>query len=198
MLNCCWKAYFEESIEATFGIVHRPDFENSLRAQYRGASIAEDNVAWNALRQTVFASGCRIYHSRSLVKSFHDIHTESWGYFRGALSLLSELLFTPTGLLAVRALAAMVSTLDTLSIISSKFYQTYYTEGLGCPALEYMLCANTVRLAQAKGLHRQPAKAWNLAADDVLHYNWLFWAVYHCEKQIAQRSGRPSVSSSRC
>ena len=80
-------------------------------------------------------------------------------------------------------------------ILSSKIEQTFFAEGLGCPSLEYMLCANGVRLAQAKGLHRHPARAWNLAGDDVIHYNWLFWAVYCCEKQIAQRSGRPSVSA---
>ena len=110
-LTCWLKAYFEESAEATFGVVYRPDFVKSLRAHFRGDRVSEDNVAWYALRQTVFASGCRIYLSKDPLMSFTDIQTESWSYFQGALSVLSELLFTPTGSLAVRALAAMVGAL---------------------------------------------------------------------------------------
>lgn len=72
--------------------------------------------------------------------------------------------------------------------------QTFFAEGLGNPAVEYMFCTAAARVAQAKGLHRRPAKAWNLAAHDELHYSWLFWAIYCCEKHIAHRSGRPSVS----
>jgi hypothetical protein len=55
-----------------------------------------------------------------------------------------------------------------------------------------MLCSNAARLAQSKGLHRQAAKAWNLPESEILHRNWLFWAIYCCEKAIAARSGRPS------
>jgi hypothetical protein len=55
-----------------------------------------------------------------------------------------------------------------------------------------MLCSNAARLAQSKGLHRQAAKAWNLLESEILHRNWLFWAIYCCEKAIAARSGRPS------
>ncbi|KIW98761.1 uncharacterized protein Z519_00424 [Cladophialophora bantiana CBS 173.52] len=109
--------------------------------------------------------------------SFTDIKTEAWSYFQSATSVLIELLFTPTGLLAVRALVAM----------------TFFSEGLGNPALEYMFCTSAARVAQAKGLHRRPAKAWNLAAHDELHYSWLVWAIYCCEKHIAHRSGRPSA-----
>jgi hypothetical protein len=129
------------------------------------------------LRKTVYASGCRIYLSKNSLMSFTDIQNEAWGYFQNAMSVLTELLFTPSGLLAVRALVAM----------------TFFSEGLGNPALEYMLCANAARLAHAKGLHRRPAKAWNLAESDELHHSWLFWALYCCEKLIAHRSGRPSA-----
>lgn len=66
-------------------------------------------------------------------------------------------------------------------------------EALGNPALEYTFCSSAVRLAQAKGLHRQPAKSWNLPESEILHRNWLWWAIYCCDKSIARRSGRPSV-----
>lgn len=59
--------------------------------------------------------------------------------------------------------------------------QTFFSEGLGNSALEYMLCANAAGRAQAKGLHRRPAKAWNLTDHDELHHTWLFWAIYVCE-----------------
>ena len=72
--------------------------------------------------------------------------------------------------------------------------KTFFSEGLGNPALEYMLCANAARLAQGKGLHRRPASTWNLTKQDALHFSWLFWAIYYCDKHIAHRSGRPSVS----
>ena len=57
-----------------------------------------------------------------------------------------------------------------------------------------MLCANAARLAQAKGLHRQPSRSWRLPESEVLQRNWLFWTIYCVEKLIAYRSGRPSVS----
>jgi hypothetical protein len=58
-----------------------------------------------------------------------------------------------------------------------------------------MLCSSAARLAQSKGLHRQPSRQWKLPAAEVLHRNWTFWAVYCLEKYIALRSGRPSVST---
>jgi hypothetical protein len=107
------KAYFEESIEATFGVIYQPEFENGLRAYFRGDSTAEDSIAWYALRQTVFAAGCRIYLSKDTSIPFANIQTEAWRYFQGALSVLNELIFTPTDLLAVRALVAMVGHVST-------------------------------------------------------------------------------------
>lgn len=50
-----------------------------------------------------------------------------------------------------------------------------------------------MQLAQAKGLHREPSKSWGLSTSDDLTRRWLWWAVYCLEKQIAFRSGRPSV-----
>ncbi|KAK5217827.1 hypothetical protein LTR72_009490 [Exophiala xenobiotica] len=170
------RSYFEDSFDSTLGLVYKPNFERALRAHLLG-DTSEESASWHALRNTVYASGCRIYLSKHTSKSFTEIQTEAWCYFQRAMSVLMELLFTPTGLLAIRALVAM----------------TFFSEGLGNPALEYMLCANAARLAQAKGLHRRPAKAWNLTDHDELHHTWLFWAIYVCEKHIAHRSGRPSA-----
>lgn len=67
-----------------------------------------------------------------------------------------------------------------------------YVEGVGCPSLEYMLVAGAVRLAQSKGLHRQPGTAWNMGPQEIQQRNKIFWIVYGYEKHIAHRSGRAS------
>ncbi|KAJ5921594.1 fungal-specific transcription factor domain-containing protein [Penicillium verhagenii] len=79
------------------------------------------------------------------------------------------------GLMAVQALIVM----------------TAFAELLGSPAIEYMLCASAARLAQSKGLHRQPSKTWTLPKSEMVHRNWVFWAAYYYDKNIALRSGRP-------
>ena len=63
-------------------------------------------------------------------------------------------------------------------------------------SLQYMLCSNAMRLACSKGLHRQPARSWNILPREVDHRHWLFWSIYCLEKQICSRSGRPSVCPS--
>ncbi|KAK5046474.1 hypothetical protein LTR84_008277 [Exophiala bonariae] len=153
------KAFFEDSLASTHGVVYRPEFESALRAHLQGDTTLCADPAWYALRKTVYASGCRIYKSKHTTASFAEIQTEAWS------------------LLAVRALTTM----------------TFFSEGLGNPALEYMLCTNAARVAQAKGLHRRPADTWNLSKHDELHFGWLFWAIYCCDKHIAHRSGRPSA-----
>ena len=168
-----------------------------MRAHLRGDLASGADPAWYALRKTVYASGCRIYKSKHTSTSFADIQTEAWGFFQCAMSVFAELLFTPTGLLAVRALGAMVRSFPFHQMLgfANWIKKTFFSEGLGNPALEYMLCTNAARVAQAKGLHRRPADTWNLSKHDELHFGWLFWAIYCCEKHIAHRSGRPSVSS---
>lgn len=71
--------------------------------------------------------------------------------------------------------------------------QTFYAEGLGSPALEYYLSSLATRMAQGKGLHRQPAKSWRLPESEILQRNWLWWTIYCLDKQLAFRSGRPSA-----
>jgi hypothetical protein len=73
--------------------------------------------------------------------------------------------------------------------------QSLFVEGLGNPKLEYMLISTTVRLAQSKGLHLQPAPTAQLPPSEVALRSRLFWAMYFYEKHIAYRAGRPSVCS---
>lgn len=170
-------AYFEESYDAVFGVISRPAFEARLRSHFQHHVSAEEDTSWYALRNTVYASGCRIVLSKEHSVTFSAAQAQSWQYFENALSVLTDLQFSSTGLSAVQALIVM----------------TFYVEGLGNPALEYMLCANAARLAQARGLHRQPSKSWKLPETEILQRNWLFWTVYCVEKLIAYRSGRPSA-----
>ena len=170
-------AYFEDSYDAVFGVVYRPAFEARLRSHFERYISAEEDPSWYALRNTVYASGCRNFLSKDHSTTFSDAQVQAWQYFENALSVLRELELSPAGLSAVQALTAM----------------TFYVEGLGSPALEYMLCANAARLAQAKGLHRQPSKSWKLPDIEIMQRNWLFWTIYCVEKLIAYRSGRPSA-----
>lgn len=101
-------AFFEDSPASALGVVYRPEFEGALRAHLQGDLTLSTDSGWYALRKTVYACGCRIYKSKHTSTSFPDIQTEAWKYFQCAMSVFTELLFTPTGLLAVRALCAMV------------------------------------------------------------------------------------------
>lgn len=71
--------------------------------------------------------------------------------------------------------------------------QSLFVEGMGNPKLEYMLVSTTVRLAQSKGLHLQPASTSKLSAPEIRLRTRLFWTMYFYEKHIAYRAGRPSV-----
>ncbi|RDW90935.1 hypothetical protein BP5796_02100 [Coleophoma crateriformis] len=170
------RAYFQHSFEARLGLVFRPAFETRLRLHFMPSGDHFEDPAWFALRNTVYASGCRIHMFQSN-SSFLDAQACAWKYFEKALSVHSELLFSATGLTAVEALAAM----------------SYFVEGITAPGIEYMLCSSALRLAQSKGLHRQPATVWSLPAEEIQRRNWLFWAIYIYEKHIASRSGRPSA-----
>ncbi|CAI7580131.1 unnamed protein product [Penicillium pancosmium] len=175
-----WKyviAYFENSRASVFGVVQRSNFESRLRVHFQNPNKPDEDVAWYALRNAVYAMGHRLVTSMDGNGDFAEIQSESLRFFHNAFSVFSELLFRPSGLMAVQALVVMTS----------------FAELLGSPAVEYMLCASAVRLAQSKGLHRQSSRAWNLPRSETLHRNWVFWAAYFYDKNIALRSGRPSA-----
>ncbi|KAI1612334.1 hypothetical protein EDD36DRAFT_466170 [Exophiala viscosa] len=109
--------------------------------------------------------------------TFLQAGKRSRAFFQNALSVLGEMILGRSGFTAVQALVLM----------------GFYAEGLGSHAIEYPLAINAVQLALAKGLHRAPSRSWNLPEADILTRSWLWWAVYCLEKQIVQRSGRPST-----
>ena len=107
-----YAAYFNESYDSTFGVVPRQEFEAQLRLQYETGATDDDDFAWYALRNTVYASGCRIVLSKRQSTSFAEAQAHAWKYFEKALSVHWELLYSRTGLAAVQALAAMVGICD--------------------------------------------------------------------------------------
>ena len=64
---------------------------------------------------------------------------------------------------------------------------------MGNPKLEYMMVSTSLRLAQSKGLHLQPASTSQIPPSEVALRSRLFWVMYFYEKHISYRAGRPSV-----
>ena len=87
------------------GIVHRPSFEGRLRA-HLACAAGDADPAWNALRNIVYATGCRIELSKT--KSIRDANQAAWGWFENALSVHTELLYFRTSITGVQALTLMV------------------------------------------------------------------------------------------
>ncbi|KAL3488355.1 fungal-specific transcription factor domain-containing protein [Aspergillus germanicus] len=168
-------SYFGYSHDSVFGVVHRPDFETHLRLHFQG--VQGDDDAHYALRNAVYAVGCRAAAQLDESPNFTETQQLSLKYFQNAFSVYTDLLYMPSGLTAVEALVVMTS----------------YAELLGSPAVEYMLCSSAARLAQSKGLHRQPSRHWNLPRVEMVHRNCVFWTIYCYDKYISLRSGRPSI-----
>ncbi|KAH0846011.1 putative fungal specific transcription factor [Fonsecaea pedrosoi] len=168
------RAFFDEALESSLGIVHRPWFEAQLRAYFDGA-VTDTDPTWYALRNAVYASGCRIELSKT--STFQEANQSAWGYFENALSVQTEMLYFRTSIVGVQALTLMA----------------YFTQNIACPCLEYVLCGIAVRLGIAKGLHRQAVASWNLTEYENSLRSCLFWAIYCLEKQIVCQSGRHSV-----
>jgi hypothetical protein len=99
-------AYFEVSLDASLGILHRPWFEQQLSAHLAG-TLDDPGPTWHALRNVVFAAGCRIEMCKS--KSFQEAAKHAWGYFENALSVYARLLFFKTSITGVQVLTLMVS-----------------------------------------------------------------------------------------
>ncbi|EXJ79926.1 hypothetical protein A1O3_08211 [Capronia epimyces CBS 606.96] len=167
-------AYFDEALDSALGIVHRPWFEAQLRS-YLDGSINDSDPAWYALRNAIYASGSRVELSKT--KTFLEANQTAWGWFENALAAHTEILYFRTSILGVQALTVMA----------------YYSHNIGSPCLEYMLCTNALRLAVAKGLHRQPVSSWNSSEHENNLRSCLFWAAYCLEKQIVSQSGRHSL-----
>jgi hypothetical protein len=172
------RAYFDHALDAALGILNRSWFEEQLAAHLSG-TLNDTSPTWHALRNVVYAAGCRIESSQSC--SFQEASRRAWLYFENALAVYARLLFYKTSVTGVQVLTMMA----------------YYTQNLGTPCLEYMLSGDAVRLAFAKGLHRACPSSQRLTAEDVEQRSRIFWAIYCLEKQIASQASRPSVRSSQ-
>lgn len=144
------KAFFEDSPASALGVVYRPEFESALRAHFQGDFTLGADPGWYALRKTVYASGCRIFKSKHTSTSFADIQTEAWSYFQCAMSVFTELLFTPSGLLAVRALGAMVRSRRSLKCRTLLMDLKRPISRKGSAILLSSICSVPVRHAQHK------------------------------------------------
>lgn len=68
--------------------------------------MTEEEPAWYALRNAIYASGCRLQLAKR--RTFREVYRTAWGYFENALSVHTELLYFRSSLLAVQALTVMV------------------------------------------------------------------------------------------
>ncbi|KAM5346085.1 hypothetical protein ACJ41O_009090 [Fusarium nematophilum] len=171
-----WKyvsAYFERAREAAFELVDRASFESRLRSHLKG-DVKNEDPAWYALRNAIYATGCRIELSKT--GNFRYAFQTAWTFFSNCLSVHLELLYFRTSMMAIQALTIM----------------GYFTESIGNPCLEYMLSTVALRLACSKGLHRQAVSSWHMSQEEKELRNRIFWAAYCLEKNCAARSGRPS------
>lgn len=69
-------------------------------------SSSDDDASWYALRNIIFASGCR--HEMSTRSTLLESSRASWPYFENALSVHTELVFMPSSIIGVQALVLMV------------------------------------------------------------------------------------------
>lgn len=91
------------------GIVHRQTFEERLRLHF-GGELSDDDPGWYALRNAVYASGCRAEYSKACHSmAFEEAQDRGWRFLKNALSVQTELLYGQTDISAVQALVAMVS-----------------------------------------------------------------------------------------
>ena len=104
-------AFFEKSPEGPLIVLSRSSFEARLKNQPGAStSVDTDDPAWWAIRNTVYAAGCRMLLARLEYSStFAEAQSESWKYFKNALSVLPDLLHPRFDLEGIRALLLMVS-----------------------------------------------------------------------------------------
>ena len=201
------KAFFSDASGFSFKVVHQPSFEARLAAHFKDGNPKDrDDPSWYALRNVVYATGCRSLRAKQLSADFHTTHRQSWQYFCNALSVYTDLLFHRTGLSSVQALTLMVrrtwsGPIDLGMVADGLIVQSSFVESVACPSLEFMLCSDALRLAESKGLHRgsSSTRLQNEADFQAASHTW--WAIYTHHAIIVSRSGRSLVccdtSSSR-
>ncbi|KAF4453500.1 Transcription factor [Fusarium albosuccineum] len=112
-----WKyvtAYFEGAREAAFGLVDRASFEGRLKAHLENNGKNE-NPAWYALRNAIYATGCRLELSKT--GKFRHASQTSWAYFSNSLSVHLELMYFQTTMMAIQALTVMMIDDDQITCL---------------------------------------------------------------------------------
>ncbi|KAK6365277.1 hypothetical protein LTS17_011510 [Exophiala oligosperma] len=177
-------SYFEDTRDVAFGIVSRPVFEARLRTHFENhpGTLLDSDSSWYALRNAIYAAGCRTAMARENPGPFCVGQGYGWQYFQNALSVHTELLFCRTNFMAVQALAVMA----------------FFVESIGSPALDYMLSLSAMKIAESKGLHRHPAATWNLDDAALQTRSYIWWSVYGLERFNSFRWGRPLDNSITC
>lgn len=102
-------AFFDLTHDPLLGVVYRPEFEAQLRLHFQRPRSPDEDVAWYALRNAVYAVGCRAAASAGIVKDFRQTQQKSLKFFHNAFSVYTSLLYMPSGLTAVQTLVIMVS-----------------------------------------------------------------------------------------
>jgi hypothetical protein len=112
------QTYFEECRDVVLGIVSRPVFESHLRNHFKNSPMGfpERDCSWYALRNAVYATGCRKLLSKEQPGPFLIGKGHGWEYLQNALSVHSELLYARTDFMAVQALSVMVELLSILAL----------------------------------------------------------------------------------
>ena len=105
-------AFFKGGYEAPFGIVQRSWFEARLRTHLTNHK-SDDDASWYALRNIIYALGCRYEMSRTA--TLLESSQRSWSYFENALSAHTDLMFLPSSIVGVQALALMVCSFPDLT-----------------------------------------------------------------------------------
>ena len=89
-------------------MINRQTFSSRLQA-YFDNGCKEDDIEWYALRNAIYASGCKIHLSKlDQPQSFEQAQCEAWKYFENALSVHTELIYMRSGFMAIQALVTMV------------------------------------------------------------------------------------------
>ena len=92
-------------------MVERTLFESRLRAHFSGThNPVADDKGWYALRNMLWAHGCRIVLSKT--RTFRETLQASWAFFENALSVHTETLFLHTSMMSVQAVILMVGALS--------------------------------------------------------------------------------------
>ena len=180
--------------------MNREKFESRLQEHLEAKYTRKSDVAWYALRNTVYAYGCKLVRSKSSdPNAYEETQAKARGYFSNALSVHTRLIYSSPSLASVQALLLMVgyspfACLQVRFMLICLVVQAFFVDNTVCHSLIYMLVSNAVRSAQVLGLHLEAPKFPMLENSAIQERRRVFWSAYIFDKQIAFRCGRPSAS----